>query len=56
MIRDSLPIVMAGTADASFAPKRIAGAEVYDRRDGSWVVLDARRPNAVVEPVSREFH
>lgn len=38
---------MSGTA-AAFAPKRIPGAEVYDRRDGSWVVLDARSGRHVV--------
>jgi hypothetical protein len=40
---------MSGTAEgAAFAPKRIQGAEVYDRRDGSWVVLDARSGRHVV--------
>lgn len=39
---------MSGASEAAFAPKRIAGAEVYDRRDGSWVVLDARSGRHVV--------
>lgn len=40
---------MPGTAKgAAFAPKRVAGAEVYDRRDGTWVVLDARSGRFVV--------
>lgn len=40
---------MSGSAEGTaFAPKRIQGAEVYDRRDGSWVVLDARSGRHVV--------
>lgn len=39
---------MEGKAGTGFAPRLIAGAEVYDRRDGSFVVLDARSGRHVV--------
>lgn len=39
---------MEGKAGTGFAPRLVAGAEVYDRRDGSFVVLDARSGRHVV--------